>query len=65
MRDDTFQLMRRFRSGISANASYTYSKAIDNAVQAQNFLDSLGLQLRWRAALDVPAGLAVARELRQ
>ena len=36
----TFQLMRRFRSGISANASYTYSKAIDNAVQAQNFLDT-------------------------
>jgi hypothetical protein len=36
----TFQLMRRFRSGISANALYTYSKAIDNAVQAQNFLDT-------------------------
>ena len=36
----TFQLMRRFRSGISANALYTYSKAIDNAVQAQNYLDT-------------------------
>ena len=36
----TFQLMRRFRSGVSANASYTYSKAIDNAVQAQNYLDT-------------------------
>jgi hypothetical protein len=36
----TFQLMRRFRSGISANVNYTYSKAIDNAVQAQNFLDT-------------------------
>ncbi|HTS61335.1 MAG TPA: carboxypeptidase-like regulatory domain-containing protein [Candidatus Acidoferrales bacterium] len=34
------QLMRRFRNGISANAIYTYSKAIDNAVQAQNFLDT-------------------------
>jgi len=32
--------MRRFRSGVSANASYTYSKAIDNAVQAQNYLDT-------------------------
>ena len=36
----SFQLQRRFRSGISANAVYTYSKAIDNAVQAQNFLDT-------------------------
>jgi len=34
------QLQRRFRNGISANAIYTYSKAIDNAVQAQNFLDT-------------------------
>jgi carboxypeptidase family protein len=36
----SFQLMRRFRNGISANAIYTYSKAIDDAVQAQNFLDT-------------------------
>jgi hypothetical protein len=36
----SFQLQRRFRSGISANAVYTYSKAIDNAVQAQNYLDT-------------------------
>ncbi|MBS1853808.1 MAG: TonB-dependent receptor [Acidobacteria bacterium] len=36
----SFQLMRRFRNGISANAIYTYSKAIDNAVQAQNYLDT-------------------------
>lgn len=36
----TFQLMRRFRNGVSANANYTYSKAIDNAVQAQNYLDT-------------------------
>jgi hypothetical protein len=36
----SFQVQRRFRSGISANAIYTYSKAIDNAVQAQNFLDT-------------------------
>ncbi|HEY1496889.1 MAG TPA: TonB-dependent receptor, partial [Candidatus Solibacter sp.] len=34
------QLQRRFRNGISANAVYTYSKAIDNAVQAQNYLDT-------------------------
>jgi hypothetical protein len=34
------QLQRRFRNGISANAIYTYSKAIDNAVQAQNYLDT-------------------------
>jgi hypothetical protein len=34
------QLQRRFRSGISANAVYTFSKAIDNAVQAQNYLDT-------------------------
>jgi hypothetical protein len=34
------QLMRRFRNGISANAIYTFSKAIDNAVQAQNYLDT-------------------------
>ena len=32
--------MRRFRNGVSSNASYTYSKAIDNAVQAQNYLDT-------------------------
>jgi hypothetical protein len=37
----SFQVQRRFRNGISANAIYTYSKAIDNAVQgAQNFLDT-------------------------
>ena len=36
----TFQIMRRFRNGVSANAIYTYSKAIDNAVQAQNYLDT-------------------------
>jgi hypothetical protein len=36
----TFQLMRRFRSGVSASGSYTWSKAIDNAVQAQNYLDT-------------------------
>jgi hypothetical protein len=36
----TFQLNRRFRNGFSANATYIYSKAIDNAVQAQNFLDT-------------------------
>jgi hypothetical protein len=34
------QLQRRFRSGVSANAIYTHSRAIDNAVQAQNFLDT-------------------------
>ena len=34
------QLQRRFRNGISANAVYTLSKAIDNAVQAQNYLDT-------------------------
>ena len=32
--------MRRFRNGVSANAIYTYSKAIDNAVQVQNYLDT-------------------------
>ena len=32
--------MRRFRNGVSANAIYTHSKAIDNAVQAQNYLDT-------------------------
>src|SRR5664279_5100687 len=36
----TFQVMRRFRNGVSANVLYTYSKAIDNAVQAQNYLDT-------------------------
>ena len=36
----TAQVMRRFRNGVSANASYTFSKAIDNAVQAQNYLDT-------------------------
>jgi hypothetical protein len=35
-----FQLMRRFRNGVSANAIYTHSRAIDNAVQAQNYLDT-------------------------
>ncbi len=35
-----FQLNRRFRNGLSFNAQYVYSKAIDNAVQAQNFLDA-------------------------
>jgi len=34
------QLQRRFRNGISANAVYTFSKAIDNAVQAQNYMDT-------------------------
>jgi hypothetical protein len=32
--------MRRFRNGISANAIYTFSKSLDNAVQAQNYLDT-------------------------
>jgi hypothetical protein len=36
----TFQLQRRFRNGVSANALYTHSRAIDNAVQAQNYLDT-------------------------
>jgi hypothetical protein len=36
----TVQIQRRFRNGFSANALYTYSKAIDNAVQAQNYLDT-------------------------
>ncbi len=36
----TFQLQRRFRNGVSANVLYTHSKAIDNAVQAQNYLDT-------------------------
>ncbi|MCX6628371.1 MAG: TonB-dependent receptor [Candidatus Solibacter sp.] len=36
----SFQLMRRFRNGVSANANYVFSKAIDNAVQAQNYLDT-------------------------
>ena len=36
----SFQLMRRFRNGVSANAKYIFSKAIDNAVQAQNYLDT-------------------------
>lgn len=34
----TAQLNRRFRNGVSFNAQYIYSKAIDDAVQAQNFL---------------------------
>jgi hypothetical protein len=34
------QLQRRFRNGVSANAIYTHSRAIDNAVQAQNYLDT-------------------------
>jgi hypothetical protein len=33
------QLQRRFRNGVSANAIYTHSRAIDDAVQAQNYLD--------------------------
>jgi hypothetical protein len=36
----SFQLNRRFRNGVSFNANYVYSKAIDDAVQAQNFLAS-------------------------
>ena len=36
----TFQLSRRFRGGWSASGSYTYSKAIDNSIQAQNYLDT-------------------------
>ena len=36
----SFQLMRRFRNGVSANATYTFSKALDNAVQAQNYLNT-------------------------
>jgi hypothetical protein len=36
----TVQIMRRPRSGVSFSGSYTYAKAIDNAVQAQNFLDT-------------------------
>ncbi|MEN6601015.1 MAG: TonB-dependent receptor, partial [Bryobacteraceae bacterium] len=41
----TFQLMRRFRSGLGGRLSYTYSKSIDDAgtggraVVAQNYLD--------------------------
>src|SRR5262249_50897963 len=34
------QVMRRVRGGVSADAIYTYSKALDNAVQAQNYLDT-------------------------
>jgi hypothetical protein len=34
------QLQRRFRNGVSANAIYTHSRAIDNAVQAQDYLDT-------------------------
>jgi hypothetical protein len=34
------QLMRRFRNGVSFNAIYTHSRAIDDAVQAQNYLDT-------------------------
>jgi hypothetical protein len=34
------QLQRRFRNGVSFNAIYTHSRAIDNAVQAQNYLDT-------------------------
>jgi len=33
------RLTRRFQRGISANLLYTYSKAIDDAVLAQNFYD--------------------------
>jgi hypothetical protein len=33
------RLTRRFAKGVSANLLYTYSKAIDDAVQAQNFYD--------------------------
>uniref|UniRef100_Q01XU2 TonB-dependent transporter Oar-like beta-barrel domain-containing protein n=1 Tax=Solibacter usitatus (strain Ellin6076) TaxID=234267 RepID=Q01XU2_SOLUE len=40
------QLQRRFRNGISANAVYTYSKALDNAVQAQNYLDTAAERAR-------------------
>jgi hypothetical protein len=40
------QLQRRFRNGVSANAVYTYSKAIDNAVQAQNYLDTAAERAR-------------------
>jgi hypothetical protein len=36
----SFQLNRRFRNGISFSSNYVYSKAIDNAVQAQDFLDT-------------------------
>jgi hypothetical protein len=36
----SFQLQRRFRNGVSANAIYTHSRAIDNAVQAQDYLDT-------------------------
>ena len=36
----SFQLIRRFRNGVSASANYVFSKAIDNAVQAQNYLDT-------------------------
>jgi hypothetical protein len=36
----SFQLQRRFRNGVSANVVYTHSRAIDNAVQAQNYLDT-------------------------
>ena len=34
------QLQRRFRNGVSFNAIYTHSRAIDNAVQAQNYLNT-------------------------
>jgi hypothetical protein len=40
------QLQRRFRNGISANAVYTFSKAIDNAVQAQDYLDTAAERAR-------------------
>ena len=36
----TFQLQRRFRNGVSANVLYTHSRAIDDAVQAQNYLST-------------------------
>ncbi|MGD0774922.1 MAG: carboxypeptidase regulatory-like domain-containing protein [Candidatus Solibacter sp.] len=36
----TFQLQRRFRSGVSANVLYTHSRAIDDAVQVQNYLNA-------------------------
>jgi len=40
------QLMRRFRNGVSANAIYTFSKAIDNAVQVQDYLNTSGDRAR-------------------
>ena len=34
------QIQRRMRSGVGFSVIYTYSKAIDNAVQAQNYLST-------------------------